>query len=324
MVKNLKTTVLDIGARYGIHPNWKNFTGEKNFILIEPDKNEYTRLKKKYKKFNDIKIFKDGIAEKDKNMTLNIFENPAMSSSLNRKNISPLFWGERKSQIRIKKKVYIKCKSLDNFILSKKLQVDFLKIDVEGLETKILESSNKIFKTMLGIRSEVSFADIFGKNKNDPGSFVDLHKKMIENNFTLLNLDYDGKGDYFSELLISNSRYGVLQNTDAVWIKNLPFIFRLNDEVKLFKIVSFLILNNAYDLAIFILNKSSSKFKKYKSLDKTNLYNFVKISILKHLYKLKWIPGQKISNHKKIFEKIFGEKYLSMNEYNENVEINPY
>ena len=91
MVKNLKTTVLDIGARYGVHPNWKNFTGEKKFILIEPDKNEYKRLKKKYKKFNDIKVFKDGIAEKDTNMTLNIFENPAMSSSLNRKNISPLF-----------------------------------------------------------------------------------------------------------------------------------------------------------------------------------------------------------------------------------------
>ena len=37
MVKKLITTVLDIGARYGIHPTWKNFTGEKNFILLEPD-----------------------------------------------------------------------------------------------------------------------------------------------------------------------------------------------------------------------------------------------------------------------------------------------
>ena len=34
--------------------------------------------------------------------------------------------------------------------------------------------------------------------------------------------------------------------------------------------------------------------------------------------------GMVITNDKKIFEKIFGEKYLSMNEYNENVEINPY
>ena len=47
MVKNLKTTILDVGGRYGIHPTWKKFSGEKKIFLVEPDKEEYNRLKKK-------------------------------------------------------------------------------------------------------------------------------------------------------------------------------------------------------------------------------------------------------------------------------------
>ena len=51
MVKNLKTTILDVGGRYGIHPTWKKFSGEKKIFLVEPDKEEYNRLKKKYQRF---------------------------------------------------------------------------------------------------------------------------------------------------------------------------------------------------------------------------------------------------------------------------------
>ena len=90
MVKKLITTVLDIGARYGIHPTWKNFTGEKNFILLEPDEEEFKRLKIKYKAYKDIKVFNYGISDRNEKIKLNIFNNPAMSSVLKRRNISPL------------------------------------------------------------------------------------------------------------------------------------------------------------------------------------------------------------------------------------------
>ena len=46
---DLKTTVLDAGGRYGIHPTWKPFTGELKYYLFEPDPSERARLKRKYK-----------------------------------------------------------------------------------------------------------------------------------------------------------------------------------------------------------------------------------------------------------------------------------
>ena len=130
MVRKFITTVIDIGARYGVHPSWKNFTGEKKFILVEPDKDECKRLKTKYRSHKDIRIFNNGISDKNEKVILNIFNNPAMSSVLKRKNISPLFWTTRQKQIKVKKKKTINCQSLDNFIKKNKLVPDFLKIDI--------------------------------------------------------------------------------------------------------------------------------------------------------------------------------------------------
>ena len=43
--RNLKITVIDVGARYGIHPSWKPYQGELSYYLFEPDKKEAHRLK---------------------------------------------------------------------------------------------------------------------------------------------------------------------------------------------------------------------------------------------------------------------------------------
>ena len=212
----------------------------------------------------------------------------------------------------------------DHFLSEQNLIIDFLKIDIEGLEPEIIKNSKKIFKNLIAVRSEVTFTNIFKNNNNSSGTFSELHNHLTQNDFMLLNLDYDGKGDFFNKNISLNDKYGILQNTDAVWIRNLSYIKNNADEVFVLKLGSFLILNNGIDLALFLLETFSKKFNKFKNLKKTKLYNFCKISLLKHLYSLKWIPGQSLAEHKKIYEKIFNEKFLSMNEYNESKDINPY
>ena len=49
MVKNnnFNSVILDIEARYGIHQSFKNFGEENVILLVEADKFEVDRLKKK-------------------------------------------------------------------------------------------------------------------------------------------------------------------------------------------------------------------------------------------------------------------------------------
>ena len=63
--KNNTINILDIGARYGIHPSWKNFSGKANYHLIEADNAEASRLKKKYKNYYE-KIFNENYPDINK------------------------------------------------------------------------------------------------------------------------------------------------------------------------------------------------------------------------------------------------------------------
>ncbi len=325
MVRNISSRVLDIGARYGVHPSWKKFTGEKNFFLVEADPLEAKRLVKKYINEKDISILSCAVGKKNQLLTLNILKNPAMSSTLNRLDNSPLFWGERKNQKKIKKKIKIKSITLDQLIKTSKINFDFLKIDVEGQEVDILKNSKKIFDNLLGVRSEVIFSKLYnqGKKNLSVGTFVELHKLFINKGFILLNFDYNGKGEYFSNLISPNDKYGVLQSTDAVWIKDPKYIIKRKSPIHLMKLISFLILNNGIDLALYLLEKNSKFHKNFKNFSKTKLFSFIKISVLKHLYGLKWLPNQSLKSHKIFYEKIFNEKYPSMNKYNERDDLNP-
>lgn len=102
MNKDFKTTVLDAGGRYGLHPSWKPFTGELLYYLFEPDPVESKRLQKKYSRQSDeVKVVGSAVAEQDGRLTIHFLRNRAMSSSTVRNPVSSLFKGERLREVDV-------------------------------------------------------------------------------------------------------------------------------------------------------------------------------------------------------------------------------
>ena len=58
--------MVDIGCRYGILPIFKKFIDKIDFYLFDTDKKEIARLKNKYKKFKNIKLFSEFLKEDKK------------------------------------------------------------------------------------------------------------------------------------------------------------------------------------------------------------------------------------------------------------------
>ena len=121
-----------------------------------------------------------------------------------------------------------------------------------------------------------------------------------------------------------DSKFGALQNTDAVWIKNPSVIVANFDQMDVLKSVIFCILNNSIDLAFWLLENTYKKYNNFKKYSKSKNLNFIKHEIIKHFYSLKWIPAQNIKEHRIFFEKIFNCKYPEMNKFNEQEDFNPY
>src|SRR5437667_6404279 len=164
------TSVIDAGARFGLHPSWKPFKGELAYFMFEPDANEAKRLRMKYSKRPNVIVESLALAEKKGTLRLNLLRNPAMSTSCVRKPVSPLFWGERREQEEVVSVLCVKCTSIDDYCAANRVQVDFLKLDTEGSELQILRGAKKQVKeNVLGVRCEISFGEVFEKGAHFSG-----------------------------------------------------------------------------------------------------------------------------------------------------------
>jgi FkbM family methyltransferase len=309
---NNKTTIVDIGARYGLHPTWKNYHDQTIFYLIEADPEEAARLNSKFKEKDNVDIINNALMEKEGDYNLQILNNPAMSQTEERLDVSPLFWGEKKYQTDVKKIIKVNAITLNQLRTRINKPFHFLKLDTEGSEFTILKNY-KFFHELLGIRCEVSFNKTFSSQIEN--TFTSIHNLLLSNNFVLLNIDYDGKGEHYSKFTNNSERYGILQTTDGVWIKDPEHILKSNDAFDILNYLIFLFKNNSPDLGLFILDKKKKTIQLYKD---TKQYHFAAYLVAIYFYKLKWIPNQNINEHKEFYESVFELEYPSMNKFNES------
>ena len=246
-----------------------------------------------------------------------------MSGLLNRNSISPLYINARAAQEDVVKSVQVELMTLETFQQATGHDFDFLKLDTEGNEYSILEGYQDLSK-VIGVRSEVSFDEVFDSaiEGNREGTFSRIHGRLRREGFVLLNLDYIGRGDFYSSMLRSDERYGVLQSTDAVWIKDPKELAERAESVVILKAAIFLFRNNAPDVALWLLENSSVDFAQ-PAKDLELILDCAKSEVIRHLYQLKWIPGQNIRDHAQWFERVFAINYPVMNEFNDDPKFNP-
>lgn len=315
----LITRVLDAGGRYGLHPSWKPFTGELDYHLFEPDPTEAKRLTQKYSPRKDeVKVIDKALAEKDCTLSINFSRNRAMSSSVSRAPVSALFHGERQREVDIIETIQCAAVSIDSYCAKSCIVLDFLKLDTEGTEFSILQGAKNQLKNIIGIRCEVAFDQIF----EGMPMFGDIHEFLVKEDFRLLNLDYEGRGDYQNDFVNTNGRYGVLTSTDGVWLRHRNNLQR--SEAHYLKYAAFCLCNNAPDVALDALFCGCREHGlDYGRLQFSRLYCFVDISIQKLFYSLKWQPGQSLTRSQDAYLEIFGKKMKEMNEFMESTELNP-
>src|SRR6185437_11161253 len=147
--------------------------------------------------------------------------------------------------------LYTKCTSIDEYCKAHRIQVDFLKLDTEGSELQILRGAKKqVSENVLGVRCEISFGHVFEGGAH----FCEVNKFLQERGFFLLNLDYDGRGDFLNDFVALPGRYGILFGCDGVWLKSNGACYNPKNEqlssIQFLKYAAFCLHNNAPDLAI--------------------------------------------------------------------------
>ena len=177
-------TVLDVGARSGFENHWKYYKDQITLLGFEPDAKECSRLNAKYAGKN--KMFFPVALGNDKTIrTFYITSAPGSSGFLEPDmRIMKRFPDE--TNLAVKKSIKIETVDFDSFSKGINLETpDFIKLDVEGFELRVLEGAIKIIKgSVIGISCEVEF---FQTHKNQP-VFSDVDTFLRTRGFFLYDM----------------------------------------------------------------------------------------------------------------------------------------
>lgn len=186
-LKNYKISkLIDIGAHKGEF--LKNFHKEntkiKMIYAFEPQKNIFQILKKNTKNIKNIRKY--NLALDNKISKKMIFVNSLSSTSTLSKINKKSFFLRLKKILTVSKKDYVdkypvKTTNFDFFFKKKKLKNTLLKVDVEGLEYRVLLGSKKSIRKIYLILIEKQFTSIHKKN-----DFNLCHNFLLKNHFTLI------------------------------------------------------------------------------------------------------------------------------------------
>lgn len=178
----------DIGSHKGSYTDLiiNNFSTSK-VIMIEPQKNIYKYIKKKYQKNKEITIYNVAISDKNKAQTLYINKHDLTSSltKIDKKNkylnLKAKLFGGSISEMILKNYTVKSYKLLEIIKKNKTKKIDLLKIDTEGHELQVLKGigaymNNKINYILIEFHNSDIFLN-YSANK--------IHNLLKKNNFIL-------------------------------------------------------------------------------------------------------------------------------------------
>jgi len=187
--------------------------------------------------------------------------------------------------------------TIDEITRERRLDLHFLKIDVEGMEYQVLKGAEETLAKVLGMRVEVSFEEVFKGSRR----FWEVAEYLNFQEFKLMNLDYIGRGLPKSYFCPSESRFGIISSSDAIFLrKNYE---ELTDHQRA-SIVLFCFQNSLEDVAVYLLSDRKLNFP---SLGK--LGDFIEMRFLEGSNKLLYLPNESFLQAKADYEEIFQREF---------------
>lgn len=250
-------TLVDVGAMEGIARKWHFLSGFMRVFAFEPDKREFTKLKSN----SSVTYFNYVLYSRSQDLEFYITKRPG-ESSIYKPNMHVLSEFEDTDRFDVVNVEHLPCeriRTLDSFIKEGLItDIDFVKLDTQGSELKILEGSQgyaipKIF----AMEVEAEFIQIYEAQP----LFGDVNEFMAKQGFQLIDLRraYWKRKDYYDY-----PGKGQLVFADALYFKKIDKVFEelniLRDKAyaksKIYKIILLCVTYGMFDYAVTIAKES--------------------------------------------------------------------
>ncbi|MAI10604.1 MAG: hypothetical protein CBD27_09615 [Rhodospirillaceae bacterium TMED167] len=151
-------TSFDIGSRGGFQSDLSPIAFAVNAVGFEPDPEAYDQVRSSQdKKWRSVSLFREGVSGKSGVRTLYVPEDPQSASLLQHDPTIGLKFGKPQFfELARTEEVFTitLSEALDRTHYS---NIDYLKIDIEGAELEVLDSSKDLLKDVLAVKTEISY-----------------------------------------------------------------------------------------------------------------------------------------------------------------------
>lgn len=232
--KGFNINLLDIGAAGNIEPRWLKVAKYINYTGIEPDDRSNKSLYNKYncKSYSTIdKVLWD----EERELTFYITKKPKCSSLLepNREFLDSFKDANRHD---ILKKQRVKSSTINKEFSEK--EIDFIKIDTQGAELKILNGGENKISDCLGLEIEVQFAKLY----KNACLFEEISCYLKSKNFVFIDFVNLCRWERYGY-----NSYGQIAFGDGLWLRSPEYINKYQTN-KIYKYMAICSLYGRYDL----------------------------------------------------------------------------
>ncbi len=300
--------VVDAGARYGLHPSWRDARDIGEFHLFEPEPVEANRLKLRYQDSKNIIVYAKALAAVNGQRTLTVRSHRGLSNldgwDFDLSNVHADF----KFSALETNKIEVQAVSIDEYF--KNTRVDFLKLDAEGSDYEILTGAkNKLQASILGIRINFNFK----KYSENSKTFSDFDILLRDLNFNLQRIQYSERINKIQGLFPLSTDSGSLLGGDAVWTRNPSDVYPSNSNEINVIYALFLYFNSLEDVALQFLVDTSHQYDLGLTEDLNDPFvHLLETKILSHLASALaagWWDSKKITDtYSNLFNKDFPTK----------------
>jgi len=153
-------TLIDVGARGGLQPNWRRARRHLRLVGFEPDASEHARLAAGA----DARTLyiNAAVAREQGKATFNVARDPGTSSLL-APNMAFLRRFPRAERFETRQRIAVAADRLDSLLPAHGVSdPDFLKLDTQGAELAILQGAqDTVARLLLGIELEIQLAPLY-------------------------------------------------------------------------------------------------------------------------------------------------------------------
>lgn len=152
-----KICLVDVGASGGVEPRWAAIKNMLSCILFEPDERSFEDLQPSEDEITYPYIVGDKTGEK----AFYLCRKPQVSSGF-KPNADLLSRFPEAERYDVIEKETFSCSTLDHIIPTDTVDVDFIKLDVQGAEAEVISGAQSLLQgPVIGVEAEVWLSEVY-------------------------------------------------------------------------------------------------------------------------------------------------------------------